>query len=115
MRIDKLTQAILDTVHRHQDLYDYSGTEITYALESALRLKEIELGKTPVKRFKPPTLQEVGKYIKENSLNVDVEKWYNFYRAKNWMIGKNKMANWKNAINTWHDPSRKKDLQLHQI
>jgi hypothetical protein len=30
------------------------------------------------------------------------EKFWNFYESKNWMIGKNKMKNWKAAIKTWN-------------
>jgi len=61
------------------------------------------------KRFSPPTLEEVTVYCKERSNGVDPIKFYNFYEAKDWMIGKNKMKKWKNAIITWekkHDESK---------
>jgi uncharacterized protein YdaU (DUF1376 family) len=59
--------------------------------------------------FVPPTLEEVTVYCKERSNGVDPIKFYNFYEAKDWMIGKNKMKKWKNAIITWekkHDESK---------
>jgi hypothetical protein len=29
------------------------------------------------------------------------EKWLAFYEAKGWLIGKNKMRDWKAAVRTW--------------
>lgn len=49
----------------------------------------------------PPTLDEVVQYVKDNNLNVDPYQWWNFYNAKDWFIGKNKMKNWHSAIATW--------------
>ncbi|MFD2334641.1 hypothetical protein ACFSR7_35815 [Cohnella sp. GCM10020058] len=52
-------------------------------------------------RFKPPTLEEVQAYCRERNNDVNAIKWYNFYAAKGWMIGKNKMKDWKRAVITW--------------
>lgn len=52
-------------------------------------------------RFTPPTLEEVAAYCKERNNGVDPQKWYDFYSAKGWMIGKNKMKDWKAAVRTW--------------
>ncbi len=51
--------------------------------------------------FIPPTLEEVVAYCKERNNGVDPQKWYDFYAAKGWMIGKNKMKDWKAAVRTW--------------
>jgi hypothetical protein len=51
--------------------------------------------------FTPPTLKEVQDYCKSRNNGVDAEKWFNFYTAKGWMIGKNKMKDWKAAVRTW--------------
>lgn len=52
-------------------------------------------------RFLPPKVDEVRKYIIEKGYDVDAETFVNFYEAKGWMIGKNKMKNWHAAIATW--------------
>jgi len=52
-------------------------------------------------RFTPPTLEEVAEYCKQRNNSVDPQKWYDFYSAKGWMIGKNKMKDWKAAVRTW--------------
>jgi hypothetical protein len=54
--------------------------------------------------FKPPDLEDVETYCQERGRGVDPQKWYDFYSAKGWMIGKNKMKDWKAAVRTWeHD------------
>ena len=51
--------------------------------------------------FKPPTLDEVVAYCAERGKGVDAEQWHDFYSAKDWMIGRNKMKDWKAAVRTW--------------
>jgi len=51
--------------------------------------------------FKPPTLEEVKSFCEERNNGVDSSKWFDFYASKGWMIGKNKMKDWKAAIRTW--------------
>ena len=57
-------------------------------------------------RFTPPTLDEVRNYCKERNNTVDCERWYDFYESKGWMIGKNKMKDWKAAVRTWEKKSK---------
>jgi len=52
-------------------------------------------------KFIAPTIDQVIEYCNERQNNVDPVKWINFYSSKGWMIGKNKMVNWKSAIITW--------------
>lgn len=63
-------------------------------------IKENSKKKT-AKRFSPPTIEEVQAYVEEKGYSVDAERFVNFYSAKGWMIGKNKMQNWKSAVATW--------------
>lgn len=51
--------------------------------------------------FTPPNIQDVRAYCKERGNKVDPENFWDFYQAKNWMIGKNKMKDWKAAVRTW--------------
>jgi hypothetical protein len=52
-------------------------------------------------RFVPPSEKDVITYCRERNKGVDPVKWLNFYQAKDWMIGKNKMKDWKAAVRTW--------------
>jgi uncharacterized protein YdaU (DUF1376 family) len=57
------------------------------------------------KRFVPPTVDEVASYCKERKNLVDSERFVNFYSAKGWMVGKNRMKDWKAAVRTWEKSS----------
>ena len=62
----------------------------------------IERGETPKrKRFVPPTLEEVKEYCLERKNNVDPQRFINYYTSNGWMVGKNKMKDWKAAVRTW--------------
>lgn len=53
------------------------------------------------KRFVPPSVEEVEQYCFERSNNVNAQSFIDFYESKGWMIGKNKMKDWKAAVRTW--------------
>lgn len=53
----------------------------------------------------PPSIEEIREYCQERNNNIDPEKFFDFYDAKGWMIGKNKMKNWKAAVRTWEKGS----------
>lgn len=52
-------------------------------------------------RFVPPTAEEVRQYCIENNYSLDAQRFVDFYECKGWMVGKNKMKNWKAAVRTW--------------
>lgn len=60
------------------------------------------------RRFIPPSVEEVEQYCIERSNNIDAQSFIDFYESKGWMIGKNKMKDWKAAVRTW-ERSRKKE------
>lgn len=52
-------------------------------------------------KFVPPTLAEVEAYCIERKNGINAKKWWNFYSAKGWKIGKEVMKSWKSAVHTW--------------
>lgn len=76
------------------------------------------IGEEKVKKqaFSKPDLYEVVQYCDERNNNVDCKKFIDFYEAKGWMIGKNKMKDWKAAVRTWESSSKpvevKEDLRI---
>ena len=66
------------------------------------------------KRFCPPTYDEVKAYCLERKNNVDPQRWYDFYQSKGWMIGKNKMKDWKASVRTWEKRESKKETDLQR-
>ena len=57
--------------------------------------------KKEISRFQPPTLEEVSSYCSERNKGVDPNKFIDFYQSKGWMVGKNKMKDWKACVRTW--------------
>lgn len=58
-------------------------------------------------RFVPPTHQDVSDYCQEKGYtNVDIERFIDFYESKGWMVGKNKMKDWKAAVRNWNRSQR---------
>ena len=85
------------------------------ALETQDRLgkESIELGKESIeegetapakrKRFTPPTVEEVSSYCIERKNGIDPQAFIDYYEARGWNIGKNKMKDWKAAVRTWEN------------
>ena len=58
--------------------------------------------KKPKKKFVPPSYEEVKAYIDEKRLNVDAQKFFDYYEAGDWHDGKgNAVKNWKQKCLTW--------------
>lgn len=57
--------------------------------------------KEGVRRFTPPTSEEVAGYCKEKGYAIDPERFVSFYAQKGWMVGKNRMVDWRAAVRNW--------------
>ncbi len=58
--------------------------------------------------FTPPTIQDVQVYCQERNNGINSQRWHDFYTGKGWMIGKNKMKDWKAAVRTWENKDKPK-------
>jgi hypothetical protein len=67
------------------------------------------------KRFVPPTVEEIKDYCLERNNNVDANKFFDFYQAKGWMVGKNKMKDWKACVRTWEKSNSKSGNQPQSV
>lgn len=56
---------------------------------------------TRPKRFVPPTVDDVMAYCIERGNSVDPQRFVDYYSSNGWMVGKNKMKDWKAAVRTW--------------
>lgn len=60
----------------------------------------------PKNTFTPPTVEEVAAYCVSRQNKIDAVRFVDFYAAKGWYIGKNKMKDWKAAVRTWEHGSK---------
>ena len=63
--------------------------------------KGVEIDTVKTKRFIKPNIQEIKDYCLERKNNVDVNKFFNYYEANGWKVGKNAMKDWKACVRTW--------------
>ena len=65
--------------------------------------------------FKKPTLDEVKNYCILRKNNIEAESFIDFYESKDWLIGKNKMKDWKACVRTWESREKKKPKTMSKI
>lgn len=51
--------------------------------------------------FRKPTTEDVKSYCEEKGFTFDPEAFIAYYDSNGWMVGKQKMKNWKAACVTW--------------
>lgn len=69
--------------------------------DNDIKKKDTNVSKEKASRFKPPTVTEVENYCREKEYRIDCERFVDFYRSKDWMVGKNKMKDWRAAVRNW--------------
>ena len=67
------------------------------------------------KYFKKPSVFEIEFYSKQKEYKIDAEAFYDFYESKNWMVGKNKMKDWKAAVRTWQRRETSKPKTMSKL
>lgn len=72
-------------------------------MDTQVRLGEDSQGKDKdkAKRFIPPTIDEVRAYCEERKNNVSAERFMDYYTSNGWMVGRNKMKDWKACVRSW--------------
>lgn len=63
--------------------------------------------------FTPPTAAEVTTFCLESGIEVDAERFIDYYESNGWMVGKNKMKSWKATVRNWarRDKAEKKNAK----
>lgn len=77
--------------------------------------KDIVPNGTTRNNFIPPNLEEIETYCEERNSVVDPETFYNFYTMKGWVVGKNKMKDWKAAVRHWETRDKPKPKERDKV
>ena len=64
--------------------------------------------KGDAKRFTPPTLEEVSAYCAERRNRISPQHFIDFYSANGWMVGRNRMKDWRAAVRNWETREKEK-------
>lgn len=65
--------------------------------------------------FEKPTLFELKNYMTEIGMADISEKWFDYYESNGWLVGKNKMKNWRAAVRTWKNNNLSNNVSSPQI
>jgi len=65
--------------------------------------------------FIKPSIVELKNYMLEIGMNDVSEKWFDYYESNGWLVGKNKMKNWKAAVRTWKNNNLSNNVTTPQV
>lgn len=85
---------------------DSLSTGKRHAIEE--RKKERIKNNSNIGRLEPPDVETVRAYCRERGNKVNPELFVDFYTGKGWMVGKNKMKDWKAAVRTWEKEDQRR-------
>lgn len=105
----QLTQQPTDTINNYNNITNNNiDKEKENIKEKESCKKNLATTQTKVKVFIKPSLEDVRAYCQSRGNDVDAERWYNYYSANGWKVGRNAMKDWKASVRTWEN-SRDKD------
>ena len=87
--------------NNNQDVTNPQPNVYVNVNDNDIKKKDTNVSKENASRFKPPTVTEVENYCREKEYRIDCERFVDFYRSKDWMVGKNKMKDWRAAVRNW--------------
>jgi hypothetical protein len=65
--------------------------------------------------FIKPSIVEIKTYMTEIGMADVSEKWFDYYESNGWLVGKNKMKNWRAAVRTWKNNNLSNNTTTPQI
>ena len=89
---------------KKEDMIDISKTYVQH-MENENENENVIKNKK-VTSFQKPTFEQVEEYMKERGMSNYASRFHNFYESKGWMVGKNKMKDWKAAVRNWEDDKK---------
>ena len=122
--LEKIREQTRKRVAKHRELKALDVCNVTVTDGNATELElELELDRDKDRdkdiksnsRFTPPTLEEIKKYCLERKNKVDAERFRDFYESKGWMVGKNKMKDWKACVRTWERDDKGKEKPVSKF
>ena len=102
-------QGSREIMHRYINLKDKGSVKIMTD-NTNINITNTNLTDSNTKvGFVKPTIIDIKEYCKERKNNVDAETFFDFYESKDWLIGKNKMKDWKACVRTWEKSRNNKN------
>lgn len=109
----------LTVINRKYENVIPNGNQMSYQMATQVRLGKDRIDKDRINKDIPPILEDIKQWNIDNNIGLtdfQIEYAFNHYASKDWMIGKNKMKDWRRAfmnVRTW-DISEKKTKMFSQ-
>jgi len=65
--------------------------------------------------FIKPSIVEIKTYMTEIGMADVSDKWFDYYESNGWLVGKNKMKNWRAAVRTWKNNNLSNNVTTPQV
>jgi len=125
LQSDGMIVLVSDNITTHLTVCNYASyQDERNASETQMKRKRNadEIQTTPIKeeqeqqeqkegKFIKPTIEQIKDYMKELGMNDISERWMSHYESNGWLVGKNKMKDWKASVRTW----KLNNLQTEEI
>ena len=98
-QMDTQSYTQMDTIHRLDKTRLLSTNTNVLVEDESPPAKEKK--KATRKVFVKPTPSEIQTYVDEHNLQVDVERFFDYYEGNGWKVGKNPMKDWKATARNW--------------
>ena len=63
--------------------------------------KQPTVVKRNAQRFTPPTYDEVFSFCQEHGIQIDVDRFMDYYTSNGWKVGSSSMKDWQAAVRNW--------------
>ncbi|QDP55056.1 MAG: hypothetical protein Tp1111SUR768151_25 [Prokaryotic dsDNA virus sp.] len=85
-------------------------------LDSRVKDKDKDKDKDKVNNKRPKNLNEVKAYFKEKGINVDAEKFFDYYESQGWKKANGRpVVNWKRCISTWKTDEKPEEKKVQIV
>jgi len=114
-RTDEYTQKLMRNSNKYHDNVrtlsgeSHDSVSIKSDLIEEKRREEKDIGQKR-NRFMPPSLQDIIEYCHQRKNDIDPQGFRDFYESKGWMVGKNKMKDWKACVRTWEKKNQQEKV-----
>lgn len=96
---DEVFKKIQEGIQKKQNRYSKKTKENNTSTNN-INTNNIERENTH--NFAKPTIEELKDFTKENNLKINEERFIDYYNSNGWMVGKNKMKDWKATARNWN-------------
>lgn len=95
---DTTNDTTYDTTNGHQTVQQTDTIKNVKNVENVKNVKN--------DYFIIPKIEEIKKYCNERNNKINPLQFYDYYQSNGWMVGRNKMKDWKAAVRTWEQKSK---------